>query len=262
MSTTQHVALSAIQPDKATQIRAEINHAIMLEYAEAMAMGTRFPRIDLFPEGDHYLIGDGWHRFLAYQRNGDVTVEANVHDGGRIEAIKFALGANARHGLKRTNADKRRAVEIALKEFSDMSDRAIAEMCGVSHVFVSSVRPKEVVTVTSSPTEQPTPPPIRKGLDGKTRKAPVPKPASNLTSSPIVSRALATLSVIAGETVSPIEVQTSATRRPNAEKFQGPTNGLLYARNAIAQLEKIEKRDQQKAAAFELVRKYLNENGG
>lgn len=41
-----------------------------------------------------------------------------------------------------------------------------------------------------------------------------------------------------------------------------PSNGLMYARIAIAQLEKIDKTDKEKAAAFELVRNYLNENGG
>lgn len=46
--------------------------------------------------------------------------------------------------LRRTNEDKRRAV---LKLFADAewvkwSDREIAEKCGVSHSFVSSLRPK------------------------------------------------------------------------------------------------------------------------
>lgn len=41
-----------------------------------------------------------------------------------------------------------------------------------------------------------------------------------------------------------------------------PSLGLMYAQSAIRQLQKIEPRDKEKAAAFELVRKYLNENGG
>lgn len=51
---------------------------------------------------------------------------------GAIEPLKHALGANAAHGHQRTNADKRRCVEIALREFAGMSNRAIADMCGVS----------------------------------------------------------------------------------------------------------------------------------
>ena len=66
--------------------------------------------------------------------------------------------------LKRSNPDKRRCVEIALKEFGGMSDRAIAEMCGVGKTLASEVRSVQVVEKTSS-IQAP-----RIGLDGKTRK--------------------------------------------------------------------------------------------
>jgi len=178
MSTAQHIPLSAIRPHKDTQARVAIDVGVVAEYAEAMSRGDEFPPLDLFPHGEEYLIGDGWHRFLAYQRNGDVTVPAVVHSGGRREAIRFACGANTKGVLKRTNADKRRAVKIALKEFSDMSDRAIAEMCGVHHDMVRSARPKPQLADSASSTE--TPAPARKGLDGKTRKAPAPKAAPDL----------------------------------------------------------------------------------
>ena len=41
------------------------------------------------------------------------------------------MEANALHGLKRSNADKRRCVEIALKEFGHLANEAIAEMIGI-----------------------------------------------------------------------------------------------------------------------------------
>lgn len=63
--------------------------------------------------------------------------------GGRIDALKAALSANAAHGIRRGNADKRRAVEIALREFGKLSSRQIAEMCGVSHEMVGRLRPLE-----------------------------------------------------------------------------------------------------------------------
>ena len=86
-----------------------------------------------------------------------------MRKGTRLDALKFSLGANQANGLRRTNADKRHCVELALKEFPKLSDRAIAGMCGVSHPFVSEMRPKQLVTVTSSP---------REGLDGKERRMP------------------------------------------------------------------------------------------
>jgi hypothetical protein len=49
------------------------------------------------------------------------------------------------HRLHRSSVDKRHAVEIALNEFPDMSDRAIAELRGVNHHLVADVRPKPMV---------------------------------------------------------------------------------------------------------------------
>jgi len=53
-------------------------------------------------------------------------------------------GANDDNGLHRSHADKRRAVEIALREFPKLSSRAIAEMCGVGDDLVLAIRPGQV----------------------------------------------------------------------------------------------------------------------
>ncbi len=80
------------------------------------------------------------------------------------EAIWLASRANLTHGVRRTNEDKRRAVEMALSsKGASMSDRAVAEHVGVTHPLVSKVR-GEVETVTTS-TE-------RIGRDGKVYPAP------------------------------------------------------------------------------------------
>ncbi len=73
-----------------------------------------------------------------------------------------ALGANAAHGHKRSPADKRRCVEIALREFPTMSDRTIAEICGVSPTTVGSLRPQLSKLDSSAKTI---------GKDGKARPA-------------------------------------------------------------------------------------------
>ncbi len=54
----------------------------------------------------------------------------------------FSVSANATHGLRRTNADKRRAVETLLndEEWGNWSDREVARRCGVSHPFVINIR--------------------------------------------------------------------------------------------------------------------------
>lgn len=159
---TTHIPLSSVDFDNKTQLRAEINAETKQDYAASMEGGDKFPPVDLFRDGARYFIGDGWHRIMAAQSNGDVSIPANVHEGGRVAAIRFALSANARHGLKRTNADKAKAVRVALGEWPELSDRAIAEACAVSNTFVGSVR-NQLSTVDRSP---------RKGLDGKTRALP------------------------------------------------------------------------------------------
>ena len=63
----------------------------------------------------------------------------------RIEALKFALSANATLGRRRTNEDKRRCAKIALEEFPKLSSRAIADLCGVSHTFIEQIRPLATV---------------------------------------------------------------------------------------------------------------------
>ncbi len=49
--------------------------------------------------------------------------------------------------------------EIALREFPKMSDRALAEMCGVSHHTVNVARPESKVGKLPTST--------REGIDGK-----------------------------------------------------------------------------------------------
>ncbi len=105
---------------------------------------------------------------MAAEQIGALDIPADLRKGGRVDALKHALGANAVHGQRRTNADKRRCVELAIKEFASLSSRAIAELCGVSKTFVENIRPSEVATVAT----------CRTGADGKQY------PATRRTSKP------------------------------------------------------------------------------
>jgi hypothetical protein len=58
----------------------------------------------------------------------------------QLPARWLAAGANQKNGIRRTNADKRRAVEMALKAQPKKSYRAVATHVGVSQPFVGSVR--------------------------------------------------------------------------------------------------------------------------
>lgn len=162
-ANVQDIPLSLIVCDPSLQTRVSSDGDQIDNLKAALEAGDPVPPIVLFEDTGHeeiadivYLPGDGWHRYYAHQELGRKTIRAEIRAGGRAEALKYALGANASHGLRRTNADKRKAVTVALKEYPKLSDRQIAEICKVTHPYVANVR-KEVVTVTTS----------RTGKDGK-----------------------------------------------------------------------------------------------
>ena len=65
-----------------------------------------------------------------------------MRTGTRRDAILHSIGATARHGLQRTDADKRRAVEMLLKdeEWSRWSDREVSRLAGVGKTLVHKTR--------------------------------------------------------------------------------------------------------------------------
>ena len=104
------------------QIRCAIDKDVVAEYAEAMKDGAKFPPVIVFKEDrkprkgkqvPNLYLADGFHRVGAAKELGHDEIEADVREGGFNEALKYALHANAEHGLRRTNADKWHALEVA-----------------------------------------------------------------------------------------------------------------------------------------------------
>jgi hypothetical protein len=71
------------------------------------------------------------------------------------DAVLFSCGANAAHGVPRTNEGKRRAVLKLVQdaEWAHWSDREIAKRCNVAHPLVAQMRPKDT-GISSSMTER------------------------------------------------------------------------------------------------------------
>ncbi len=136
------IALHQIRTDGGTQPREYLNELVLEEYVEAMSQGAEFPPVTLFYDGVHYWLADGFHRFFAAKKYGVDALLAETHQGTRRDAILYAAGANATHGLRRTNADKRRAVMTLLgdEEWRAWSNREMARQCGVTHTFVGKLR--------------------------------------------------------------------------------------------------------------------------
>lgn len=138
---TVKLATKHIRIDGGTQPRAELNESVVAEYSEAMQSGAEFPPCVVFYDGSNNWLGDGFHRYFGAEKAAK-TLLCEQRPGSRRDAILYSVGANATHGLRRTNADKRRAVETLLQddEWGGRSDRWIAEQCGVSPSFVGGVR--------------------------------------------------------------------------------------------------------------------------
>jgi len=154
------VAVAAIRVDGGTQMRADLNKETVAEYVDVIYAQTRildwpFPPLVVFYDGETYWLADGFHRLAAFRKalridspqdinNSDIahTLPALVRAGDRRQAILHAAGANAAHGLRRTNADKRRSVETLLRdeEWRAWSDQEIARKCVVDAKTVGNIR--------------------------------------------------------------------------------------------------------------------------
>jgi DNA adenine methylase len=137
-----YLELNLICTDGGTQSRARLDDQTIGEYAEAMDAGVAFPSVLVFYDGESYWLADGFHRVAAAKRLEWTDIAVEIRAGHRRDAVLYSVGTNATHGLRRTNADKHRAVETLLRdeEWSQWSDREIARRCGVSNDFVSRLR--------------------------------------------------------------------------------------------------------------------------
>ena len=141
-SAVQVLPLSVIRRDSTIQARAGLHESTVVEYVEVMNGRRRFPPVLVFHDGETFWLADGFHRIEAVERRHRDMIRAVVCDGTRRDAILAAAEANATPGLRRTNADKRRAVTLLLQDedWSQWSDREIGRRCGVSSPFVGKLR--------------------------------------------------------------------------------------------------------------------------
>jgi len=159
------IPLSKIRRDGGTQSRAQVDGSTVAEYMDAMMRGAEFPPITVYYDGEWYWLADGFHRYEARSLLKNVeNITAEVKQGTQRDAILHSVGANGTHGLRRTNADKRRAAITLLSdpEWSRWSNGEIARRCGVSDNFVGIVR-HEMGAATPNGSESE----VRVGADGR-----------------------------------------------------------------------------------------------
>lgn len=156
MPEIKPLSLSAIRIDGGTQPRCEIDQNLVAEYAEAMEEDAEFPPVVVFYDGVNYWLADGFHRYHAAKQAGITGIQSEIKQGTQRDAILYSVGANVDHGKRRTNADKRRAVNILLNdaEWGGRSARWVAKTCRVTHTFVDNAK-RSLATVASDLEETP-----------------------------------------------------------------------------------------------------------
>jgi len=134
--------IDLLRTDGGTQPRAGMYLATIADYADEMKNEVRFPPVTVFYDGSEYWLSDGFHRVAAAKKIRRDTIDVDIQQGTQRDAILHACGANATHGMRRTNEDKRRAAKTLLQdeEWSQWSDREIARRCVVGAPLVGQLR--------------------------------------------------------------------------------------------------------------------------
>jgi N6-adenosine-specific RNA methylase IME4 len=141
------IPLSKIETRDTLQPRATMNFIIVEDYAQAMKEGQIFPPLDVVFDGETYWLWDGFHRCKAAEQIGLTEINIRVTEGDFEYAEWLALGANKTHGFRRSNEDKRRAVELALRHPRNeesinngkLNFSFVSKHCGVSDMLVAKI---------------------------------------------------------------------------------------------------------------------------
>ena len=142
IAVSQQIEIQTIVTDEEMYPRAKLDEGAIDEYARLMKDGTDFPPIVVFRHRRKHWLADGRHRLEAARRIGQKEIMADVRKGSRRDALLYAVGANAAHGIRRSNADKRKAVQLLLDdpEWRQWAVSRIAKTCNVSWDLAEAVR--------------------------------------------------------------------------------------------------------------------------
>lgn len=104
---------------------------------------------------------DGRHRLHAARLRGDRSIRARFFDGTENEAFILAVQLNTVQGLPLSLSERRSAATRILATYPDWSDRAVAQVAGLSAKTVAALRRDHPDAQVRSP--------FRVGRDGRVR---------------------------------------------------------------------------------------------
>jgi phage N-6-adenine-methyltransferase len=134
--------LTQIRRDGGTQPREGIDWEHVKDMQRAITAGDALPAVSVVYDGADYWLYDGFHRWHAYAYVGKLEIPVIIQQGTQDDAQWESLAANRTHGLKRTQADKERAIRAALKhpKSAGLSNLAISRHLGVDDKTVGKYR--------------------------------------------------------------------------------------------------------------------------
>jgi ParB-like chromosome segregation protein Spo0J len=148
------VPISLLRPGESPRLEGEDRAHI----ARLAAMEAKLPPVVV--DRRSMRIIDGMHRLLAASMRGRETIEVQFFDGRPEDAFLRAVEANVTHGLPLSQSDRRAAAERIIESHPRLSDRAIADLAGLSAKTVGGIRRRSAAAPRVS---------ARIGKDGKVR---------------------------------------------------------------------------------------------
>ncbi len=124
------------------QAGTDVTHIRLLADA---AGSVKLPPI--LVQRDGWRIIDGMHRVAAAKLRGEHTIAARVIDCSDGEALVLAIKSNVLHGLPLSKADRISGAKRVLAAHQDWSDRAVAEVAGLSAKTIASLRNRSTAQV-------------------------------------------------------------------------------------------------------------------
>jgi len=132
----RNVAVSALVPG--VYLRRGGTNALHVQLLLGVAGSSELPPILVQENGGRVI--DGLHRLEATKLRGDETISARFLDCTDEEALVLAIKSNTTHGLPLSKADRVSGAKSVLQAHPDWSDRAIADITGLSGKTVASLR--------------------------------------------------------------------------------------------------------------------------
>ena len=176
----QNIHIDNLTLDPRLQMRAQMDEDAIKDYS---CHCDKLPPVKVMLDSEgRFWPWDGYHTIAAYRTDKQELIPCEVTEGQFRDAQLAACGANPGHGLRRTAADKRKAISVLLadEEWAANSDRWIGDACHVTHDLVGKVRAEMEAekskrnsstgeNASSSGSDKPKP--KRRGKDGKSRPA-------------------------------------------------------------------------------------------